>query len=31
MPLTWHTLVTISVSLYTAYIRSNDEVANGTG
>ncbi|HGD8457929.1 TPA: hypothetical protein ACI7CG_005095, partial [Escherichia coli] len=31
MPLTRHILVTISESLYTVYIRSNDEVINGTG
>ncbi|EOZ8993928.1 TPA: transposase [Escherichia coli] len=31
MPLTWHILVTMSESLYTVYIRSNDEVINGTG
>ena len=31
MPLTRHILVTISESLYTAYIRGNDEVANDTG
>ncbi len=32
MPLTRHILVMISESLYTAYIRGNDEVViNGTG
>lgn len=31
MPLARHILVTISELLYTAYIRSNDEVINGTG
>ncbi|EDW6764215.1 hypothetical protein GUV44_005290, partial [Salmonella enterica subsp. enterica serovar Derby] len=31
MPLARHILVTISESLYTVYIRSNDEVINGTG
>lgn len=29
MPLARHILVTISESLYTVYIRSNDEVING--
>ncbi len=31
MPLARHILVTISESLYTVYMRGNDEVANGTG
>ncbi|EFC2091277.1 hypothetical protein FHN90_25505 [Shigella sonnei] len=31
MPLARHILVTISESLYTVYIRGNDEVINGTG
>ncbi len=31
MPLARHILVTISESLYTVYIRGNDEVMNGTG
>ncbi|MEN1501292.1 hypothetical protein AAIH24_33395, partial [Pseudomonas aeruginosa] len=31
MPLARHILVTISESLYTVYMRSNDEVINGTG
>lgn len=31
MPLTRHILVTISESLYTVYIRSNDEVINRNG
>ena len=31
VPLARHILVTISESLYTVYIRSNDEVINGTG
>ncbi len=31
MPLARHILVTLSESLYTAYIRGNDEVIDGTG
>lgn len=31
MPLAQHILVTIFESLYTVYIRGNDEVINGTG